>query len=105
MSATQLHERDSLDDPRDLRRRAIAIEVENEALRARVVALEAELPKLRALLPPKPPQGWICTKRAAAVAHCSASAIYIWARRGRIRSVKLAGRVYVDSASLPARVK
>jgi hypothetical protein len=83
MMATQLHERDALDD-RD----------------ARIAALEAELTDLRALLPPRPPRGWLNVKRAAEMARCSGSAIYKWARNGKLRSCKLRSRVWVDPASI-----
>jgi hypothetical protein len=72
---------------------------------AEIAALKAENADLRALLPPRPPYGWICVKHAAAEAHCSGSAIYAWARRGRVMSVKVGSRVWIDPASLLSRCK
>jgi hypothetical protein len=109
MSATQLHEHDSRDErivekgdrPRTpgLRRR-VALEVENELLQRRNAALEAENADLRALLPPRPPRGWIRPKKAAEIARCSGSAIYQWARRGKVMSVKVGSHIWIDPASL-----
>jgi hypothetical protein len=70
-----------------------------EALKARVVELEAEL---RSVQPPRAPPGWIAPKQAAQIARCSGSAIYKWARNGRIRSCKVGWRIAVDPTSLSA---
>jgi hypothetical protein len=67
---------------------------------AEIARLKAEIADLRALLPPRPPYGWLNVKRSAAVVHCSPSAIYQWARRGRVLSVKVRSRIWVDPSSL-----
>jgi len=66
-------------------------------LLARIVVLEAEL---AALLPPKSPSGWINVKTAAVLAGTAASTTYARARRGRILSVKIKGRIWIDPASI-----
>jgi hypothetical protein len=88
MAATQLHEHDALDDPRDAR---IA------ALEAIVRAQDDELRVLRA---PRPPSGWCNVKTARELAHVAGSTIYDRCRRGVIRSIKLRSRIWVDPASL-----
>jgi hypothetical protein len=72
------------DDPRDVE----------------IARLRAEVAELRALLPSRPPYGWVNVKRAAEKAHCSESAVYARARRGRVLSVKVRSRVWVDPSSL-----
>ncbi len=81
-------------------RRAIALEMQVEALTAANAVLAAELAEARALLPPRPPKGWVCVKRAADLAGCSDQAVYKWARAGAILSTKIAGRIYINPASL-----
>ncbi len=83
--------------------RAIALEMQVERLTASNAALAAELAAVRALLPPRPPKGWIFVKRAADMAGYSDQAVYAWARAGKVLSVKLAGRIYIDPATLKAR--
>jgi hypothetical protein len=82
-----LHESDTLDDPRD----------------ARIRELEAENAALRALLPPKPPKGWTCVKRAEALSGYSAPSIYRMRRQGVLAGTKLKGRIYIDPASIKPR--
>lgn len=79
------------------RRRVIALEIENEALRSRVVLLEAELAELR---PPRPPKGWLNTKRAAALAGRSEPTIYKRVRSGKVASIKIAGKIWIDPRSV-----
>ncbi len=81
-------------------RQVIALEMQVEALTAANAALAAELAEMRLLVPPRPPKGWICVKRAADMAGYSEPAIYKSARTGKILSVKLAGRIWIDPASL-----
>jgi len=85
-------------------RRVIALEMQIEALTAANAVLAAELAEARALLPPRPPKGWMAVKQAAYAVGCSSPTIYKWARAGKILSVKLAGRIYINPASLKTRV-
>jgi hypothetical protein len=84
MAATQLHEHDFLDD-RD----------------AEIARLRTEVAYLRASLPLRQPPGTVNVKTAAALTHCSTSAIYKWASNGRIGSNKPAKRIWIDPATLP----
>jgi uncharacterized small protein (DUF1192 family) len=70
---------------------------------ARIAALEAEIADLRALLPPKPPKGWTCVKRAEALSGYSAPTIYRMRRQGLLVGTKLKGRVYIDPSSIRPR--
>jgi hypothetical protein len=74
----------------------LSLAIENEALRAENAALKAELVSLR---PRRPPEGWVCVKAAEHLWRCSGSVIYKWAVRGRIRSTKIEGCVWVDPTS------
>jgi hypothetical protein len=78
---------------------SVAVRVDDRD--ARIRELEAEIIALRALLPLRQPPGTVNVKTAAALTHCSTSAIYKWASNGRIGSNKPAKRIWIDPATLP----
>jgi hypothetical protein len=79
MSATRLHEHDSLDE-RD----------------AEIARLQAEIAYLRPFAPPRPPDGYVVVKEAADIARCSKELIYKRRRLGRLVSTKVRGRIWID---------
>jgi hypothetical protein len=79
MPATQLQERDPLDD-RD----------------AEIARLLAEVAYLRPFAPPRPPDGYVVVKEAADIARCSKELIYKRRRLGRLVSTKVRGRIWID---------
>jgi hypothetical protein len=79
MPATQLQERDPLDD-RD----------------AEIARLQAEIAYLRPFAPPRAPEGWVVVKTAAFLAHRSEQLIYKRRRRGQLESIKVRGRIFIN---------
>jgi hypothetical protein len=75
--------------------------VEVEALLSRIRELESEVRELRVYAPVRPPQGWLGVRQAAHKRGVSASLVYQWIRRGKVKALKLRGVIWIDGASLP----
>jgi hypothetical protein len=86
MPAQQLQEHDFLDD-RD----------------AEIARLQAEIAYLRPFAPPKPPDGWVVVKHAADLARCSDQLVYKWRRLGKLESIKVRARIWIDPSTFPVK--
>jgi hypothetical protein len=68
---------------------------------ARIAALEAEVAALRPFAPPKPPENWVPVKTAAHLVHRSEQLVYKWRRCGKLESISVRGRIWINPNSLP----